>query len=82
MEQTNKLPVTDKTVEKLLRRITNLENVVDAQKDELREAREAARIAALKAERRKDEAEHLAVENERYLAVIEALASALDARNR
>ena len=82
METISTPPTTDRAVEKLLRRITNLENVVDAQKDELREAREAARSAALEAERRRGEAERLAIENERYLSVIEALASALDARKR
>lgn len=82
MEQTNKLLAAEKTIQKQNKRIRNLENVLDAMKDELREAREAARSTALEAERRRGETERLAIENERYLSVIEALASALDARKR
>lgn len=82
MEPATKLQAVEKTIVKQRKQIQNFENVLDALKDELREAREVARATEIVAERCRGEAERLAVENERYLAVIEALASALDARNR
>lgn len=79
MEQTNKLLAAEKTIQKQIKRIRNLENVLDALKDELREARERATVAEIAAERRAEAEGQSSTRDERILSVLDSLAQTLSA---
>ncbi len=79
MEQTNKLLAAEKTIQKQIKRIRNLENVLDALKDELREARERATVAEIAAQRRAEAEGPSSSRDERILSALVSLAQTLSA---